>query len=90
MSHPGNDQRGRGFIRNTITMAVTPDQIGRLVSLIDTYGRHQYTLGQLNMINKSDRSDPFYQIRSEEKQYSEEARGEITKFIDTLIDSLDA
>tara|TARA_R110000744_G_scaffold97345_1_gene188128 strand:- start:656 stop:784 length:129 start_codon:yes stop_codon:yes gene_type:complete len=42
------------------------------------------------MINKSDRSDPFYEIRSEEKQYSEEARGEITKFIDTLFDSLDA
>jgi|TARA_R110002110_G_scaffold11795_7_gene56492 hypothetical protein len=84
MSHPGNDQiidAMRDKMPN-----LTPDQIGRLVYLIDAYGRHQHTLGQLNMINTSDRSSAFDKLRVEYTQHSKDTREEITEIIEILFD----
>tara|TARA_R110002020_G_scaffold475143_1_gene708785 strand:- start:40 stop:369 length:330 start_codon:yes stop_codon:yes gene_type:complete len=64
---------------------LTPDQIGRLNYLIDAYGRDQHSLGQLNMINKSDRGSAFYDLHAEYRQDSRDARTEITEIIEILI-----
>ena len=64
----------------------TPSQIGRLVYLVDAYGRHQHTIGQLNMINLSDRASAFDEVRDEEKRHSKDTRDEISEFIELLFD----
>jgi len=88
MSHPGNDQiidAMRDEMGDKMPN-LTPDQIGRLVYLIDAYGRHQHTLGQLNMVNTSDRSSAFDELRVEYTQHSRDTRDEITEIIEILFD----
>jgi len=88
MSHPGNDQiidAMRDEMEDKMPN-LTPDQIGRLVYLIDAYGRDQHFLGQLNMINTSDRSSAFDELRVEYTQHSKDTRDEITEIIEILFD----
>ena len=95
MSHPGNDQiidAMRDEIEDTPDITpkgsmmpnLTPDQIGRLVYLIDAYGRDQHFLGQLNMING--KNAPFDDLSVEYKQHSKDTRDEITEIIEILFD----
>ena len=87
MSHPGNDQiidAMRDEMEDKVPN-LTGTQIGRLVYLIDAYGRDQHSLGRLNMINKSDRGSAFYELRAEYRQDSKDTRNEITEFIEILI-----
>ena len=63
---------------------LNPAQIGRLIHLVDAYGRHQYLLGQLNMVNTSDRGSAFYELRTDYKKCAKDTKNEIGEIIEML------